>query len=186
MRRTLIAAVLALGLTLGPLSSRAADVPQLGVDATADQITNALTPKPGAAAPSGLQMRGLNPSTSRPAQAAAPAPAVGLDIRFKVNSAELSEQSRETVARLAAAINAPQLAQYRFKVEGHTDSSGRPERNLTLSRQRAETVRSRLISAYGVSPARLDAVGLGSRQPLDAGDPANPANRRVQVVNIGP
>ncbi len=112
-------------------------------------------------------------------------PAVGLDIKFKLNSAQLTPDAKETIKQLAAAMRSSTLEKYHFLVEGHTDSTGSAEHNLTLSKSRAEAVRSQLLKVYGVAPTRLEAVGRGQTQPLDPADSKNPANRRVQVVNIG-
>jgi outer membrane protein OmpA-like peptidoglycan-associated protein len=131
-----------------------------------------------------LSVRGVLLSTSEP-QAGAQMPAVGLDIKFKVNSAELTDQAKEQIRQLAEAIKSDQLAEYRFQVEGHTDSTGRADRNMVLSQQRAEAVKDHLAAAYGIPRGRLEAVGRGQTMPINAADPANPANRRVQVVNLG-
>ena len=131
-----------------------------------------------------LSVRGVLLSTSEP-QAGAQMPAVGLDIKFKLNSAELTDQAKEQIRHLAEAIKSDQLAGYRFRVEGHTDSTGRADRNMVLSRQRAEAVKDYLAAAYGIPRGRLEAVGRGQTMPINAADPGNPANRRVQVVNLG-
>jgi outer membrane protein OmpA-like peptidoglycan-associated protein len=112
-------------------------------------------------------------------------PAVSLDIKFKINSAELSPDATGTMKQLATAIESEQLAKYHFRLEGHTDSTGTRDYNLALSERRATTVRNYLIKNYGLAPNRLEAVGRGQSQPIDPADPANPANRRVQIVNTG-
>jgi outer membrane protein OmpA-like peptidoglycan-associated protein len=163
--------------------ARAADVPQLGADATSDELIDALTPRPGAPP---LQYRGLRLLTAKPGSAPEEAmPAVGLDIKFEVNSARLSDEARATIKQLGTALQAPAMEKYHFLVEGHTDSTGTPEHNLALSKMRAETVRGQLLKVYGIAPNRLEAMGRGQTMPLDPADPKNPANRRVQVVNIG-
>jgi outer membrane protein OmpA-like peptidoglycan-associated protein len=174
---------LSIACVLAFTAPHAADVPQLGADATSDELIDALTPKPGAPP---IEYRGLHLLTAKPAgNNDEQAPAVGLDIKFKVNSALLTGEARETLKQLATALRSPAIAKYHFLVEGHTDSTGTPEHNLSLSKLRAEAVRTQLLKEYGVAPARLEAVGRGQTQPLDPGDPKNPANRRVQVVNIG-
>jgi outer membrane protein OmpA-like peptidoglycan-associated protein len=177
----LLALCIAHLLTFSPL--QAADVPQLGADATSDELIDALTPRPGTPA---LQYRGLHLLTAKPSSGNdAQMPAVGLDIKFKLNSAQLTPDAKETIKQLAAAMRSSTLEKYHFLVEGHTDSTGSAEHNLTLSKSRAEAVRSQLLKVYGVAPTRLEAVGRGQTQPLDPADSKNPANRRVQVVNIG-
>ena len=148
---------------------------------SSDQIIQQLTPPAGTPP---LRFRGLHLLTSQPA-ATAQMPAIGLDIRFKVNSAELTEDAKAQVKQLAEAMQSEQLSKYHFLVEGHTDSSGRPDSNMNLSKRRAEAVKDYLVTAYGVPRNRLEAIGRGQTMPINASDPANPANRRVQVVNIG-
>jgi OOP family OmpA-OmpF porin len=187
MKRVTFPALLVLGLAFvaSAAVTRAGEVPQLGANATSDQMIPLLTPKSGAATPP-FRMRGLKLLTANPAAGKdGPAPAVGLDIKFKVNSAQLSETSQETLKQLAIAMKSEQLAKYHFLIEGHTDSTGRPDRNLKLSNLRADSVRDYLVSSSGISRSRLVTAGRGQTQPLDPADPANPANRRVQVVNVG-
>jgi OOP family OmpA-OmpF porin len=67
---------------------------------------------------------------------------------------------------------------------GHTDASGALDANISLSRARAQSVRSRLIDAYGIAPARLSADGVGYLSPRAPNDTeaGRQANRRVEVV----
>ena len=51
--------------------------------------------------------------------------------------------------------------------------------------QRADAVREALINPFGISPARIEAVGLGEEQLLNRRDPEAAENRRVQLINIG-
>ncbi|MCK6524237.1 OmpA family protein [Myxococcota bacterium] len=75
----------------------------------------------------------------------------------------------------------PQLR--RVEIQGHTDSKGTAEYNLTLSQARAEAVRAYLVSR-GVAEYRLIAVGYGLSQPLtqETSDSQRALNRRVQFV----
>jgi outer membrane protein OmpA-like peptidoglycan-associated protein len=160
---------------------QAAAAPPADSKTSSEQIIQQLTP-PAAAPP--LHFRGLHLLTSQPA-ATAQMPAVGLDIRFKTNSAELTEDTKALVKQLADAMKSEQLSKYHFLVEGHTDSVGKAEYNMSLSKRRAQAVKEYLVTAYGVPRTRLEAIGRGQTMPINASDPANPANRRVQVVNIG-
>jgi outer membrane protein OmpA-like peptidoglycan-associated protein len=68
-------------------------------------------------------------------------------------------------------------------IEGHTDNQGKPERNLKLSRDRAEAVRAYLIKK-GVAPERLVAQGFGQERPIADNKTAKgrAANRRVEFL----
>ena len=95
--------------------------------------------------------------------------------------------SKASLDALGKALASSELANFRFRIEGHTDNVGSREANLALSQQRAEAVVSYLASQYNVGPARLEAVGMGQERPLVETPPQTPEarNRRVQVINLG-
>jgi outer membrane protein OmpA-like peptidoglycan-associated protein len=68
-------------------------------------------------------------------------------------------------------------------VEGHTDSQGTRDHNMVLSQQRAEAVKTQLVSR-GVAGDRIKAVGVGpDRSIADNKSPEGRANnRRVEIV----
>jgi OOP family OmpA-OmpF porin len=180
-RSAALASVIALTLLAG--AANAAEVKSVGENPSSDQLIQALSPEPGAPP---LKFRGIRLLTAKPgAEPEARAPAVALDIKFALNSAELTPEAKETVKQLGTAMKSDQLASFHFLLEGHTDSTGSRQRNLDLSKRRAESVRSYLVANYGIAPARLEAVGKGPDAPLDPADPASAVNRRVQIVNLG-
>jgi outer membrane protein OmpA-like peptidoglycan-associated protein len=135
-------------------------------------------------------------STARPGQSAAhpplrettsDAPSVSITVNFATGSARLTPAAEAALAPLGRALTSPELAGYRFRIEGHTDTVGDAASNQLLSERRAAAVRDFLIRRYGVDPARLEAVGLGETQLLEPtpDETPNARNRRVQVVNIG-
>jgi outer membrane protein OmpA-like peptidoglycan-associated protein len=66
-------------------------------------------------------------------------------------------------------------------LEGHSDLRGGDDANHAVSLERANWVKARLV-ALGVSPDRIEAVGLSATRPLrsDEGD-GRSVNRRVEV-----
>src|SRR5262249_3932203 len=178
------ASVVALPLLIG---SATAQVTSLGANPTADQLIKALTPQttPGQSAQP-LKFRGIRLLQSKPApEAEARAPAVALDIKFGLNSAELTPEAKEVIKQLGTAMASEQLANFHFALEGHTDSSGVRAKNIALSQKRAESVRQYLVQNFGIASNRLEAIGKGPDAPLDPSNPASPVNRRVQIVNLG-
>jgi OOP family OmpA-OmpF porin len=115
------------------------------------------------------------------------APSVSITVTFTTGSATLTSEAERALAPLGRALASPDLAPYRFRIEGHTDSVGDAAVNQALSERRAAAVREHLTRVYGVDAARLVAVGFGSSQLLVSTPPqvAEARNRRVQVVNIG-
>jgi OmpA-OmpF porin, OOP family len=54
-----------------------------------------------------------------------------------------------------------------------------------LSQRRADAIRDVLATTFKVSSKRLQAIGLGEEQLLDAARPTAPINRQVEVVTVG-
>jgi len=105
-------------------------------------------------------------------------------VQFATGAASLNPGAREALARFAGIVGVyPTL---RFKVEGHTDSTGSYETNRTLSLRRALTVRDYLI-AQGVPASTIDVEGLGPDRPVadNATDDGRARNRRVEIILTG-
>jgi outer membrane protein OmpA-like peptidoglycan-associated protein len=107
-------------------------------------------------------------------------------IQFDFDSARIRPDSFRSVGLMADALYHPYLQGYRFLIVGHTDGKGNREYNLKLSQQRADAIREALINPFGISPSRIESVGLGEEQLLKADKPEAAENRRVQLINIGP
>jgi outer membrane protein OmpA-like peptidoglycan-associated protein len=106
---------------------------------------------------------------------------VALYINFDTNKAVIKDDSRTVLDQVAALLGEhPEL---KLSVEGHTDTTGTPERNKTLSLERAKAVVAALTAA-GIEPGRLTTAGWGQEKPLaDNGTEEGRAkNRRVELV----
>lgn len=126
--------------------------------------------------------RSLRVQRDTPGQQAARKPSASLLITFETNSADLTPQAKKQLDVVAAALRNNKLADYGFNVEGHADPRGLHDANLSLSQQRAESVRNYLISAHSIEAKRLKAVGKGDSEVINAKDPAAVENRRVTIV----
>jgi OmpA-OmpF porin, OOP family len=105
-------------------------------------------------------------------------------IQFQINSAKITAGSFPTLDAAIAVLQ--QYPTLRLRIEGHTDNSGKPDLNLQLSQDRAESVKTYMVSK-GVDVARIDAVGLGDTKPT-ADNKTNAGriqNRRIEFVIIG-
>lgn len=111
----------------------------------------------------------------------APPKPKGMDmmINFELDSAELTDQARQTLAVVAQAFDDERLQKARFMIEGHTDARGTETYNGNLSEDRAAAVKTYLIE-LGVSEERLSAMGFGETAPRTT-DPLDPENRRVEL-----
>ena len=103
---------------------------------------------------------------------------VAMHIQFDVGSASLRPGAEAFIESIAKILQ--EEKQYSVTIEGHTDASGQLAKNLSLSMARANTVRDVLVQKYGIDASRLTALGKGPSQPLNPGNPFDPANRRVQ------
>jgi outer membrane protein OmpA-like peptidoglycan-associated protein len=102
-------------------------------------------------------------------------------VLFATGKYDLLPIARQKLDEVAKA-----LLEQSFKsitVEGHTDVRGSASKNQTLSQQRAESVRTYLISR-GLPSDKTKALGLGSTRPVaDNDSPDGRANnRRVEIV----
>jgi outer membrane protein OmpA-like peptidoglycan-associated protein len=103
-------------------------------------------------------------------------------VHFETNSAKILGDSNSLLAEVADMIvRTPSIK--KLEIQGHTDNTGDRAANLTLSQQRAESVRSFLI-ASGVDGSRLVAKGYGQEKPLapNITAPNRAKNRRVQFI----
>jgi outer membrane protein OmpA-like peptidoglycan-associated protein len=149
-----------------------------GADPSVDEMIEALTVKPA-----GPITRGIRPgqAIARPKQGS-----LQLSVQFEYASATISPASRDVLLRLAAAMKSDALAGLRFRIEGHTDSSGSGAANLRLSERRAQAVTKFLKDASGIDAARMTSLGMGSAKPIDPNDPRAAVNRRVVIVSMEP
>lgn len=104
-------------------------------------------------------------------------------ILFPINSSTLSADSREALRKFAENMNANPDTD--IKIIGHTDSTGRYEYNMQLSRDRAMSVLN-FLRANNVESSRMTSEGVGPDQPLVEGktkaDLAK--NRRVEIFIV--
>ena len=77
----------------------------------------------------------------------------------------LAERGRREVVALAEQLKGELLPTDRVLVQGHTDPAGSAGLNQRLSSERADTVRSILLS-QGIPASQISAQGLGSAQLL--------------------
>ncbi|MFD1797477.1 OmpA family protein [Paracoccus aurantiacus] len=82
---------------------------------------------------------------------------------------------------LAQSLN--QYPNSRVEIYGHTDSTASEAYNMDLSQRRAQSVGG-ILTAAGVSPARLVMVGRGESQPIASNntDAGKAQNRRVEIL----
>lgn len=104
-------------------------------------------------------------------------------VYFDTNKSAVAGASAETLNRLAGVLK--EYPDTNILVEGHTDSAGSAEYNMSLSQQRAQSVTNYLAS-QGVAKGRLTAKWYGENQPKSDNSTAEgkAKNRRVEMVIV--
>jgi peptidoglycan-associated lipoprotein len=111
---------------------------------------------------------------------------VGDRIFFNENSAELSPTALTTLDKQGEWL--VRYPNYRIMIEGHSDEKASAQKNMALSKQRAEAVR-RYLAAKGIEPARVRTVFLGREKRVATCNEMScwSQNRRVvTVLDTGP
>jgi outer membrane protein OmpA-like peptidoglycan-associated protein len=103
------------------------------------------------------------------------------DVMFEVDRAELTPRANDEIVRIVGELRSTVLT--RADVVGYTDSTGSAGHNRTLSRARAESVRSALAAALGAG-VPLTAAGKGEADPIadNATAEGRAMNRRVRIT----
>jgi outer membrane protein OmpA-like peptidoglycan-associated protein len=141
---------------------------------TAKAITRSLTTKPKK-----TRFRGLG-------LAVRAEPSIDLQILFDFNSDGIKKESLSQISEIAKALNSNKLQHALILIEGHTDSAGSDQYNLTLSHRRAAAVQRMLTKRFGVDIRRSKIKGLGEKAPIFSNnlDAGRAKNRRVTIVNL--
>jgi peptidoglycan-associated lipoprotein len=111
---------------------------------------------------------------------------VGDRIFFDENTAELSPTALATLNKQGEWL--VRYSNYRVTIEGHSDEKGSKEKNLKLSRQRADAVHG-YLSSKGVEPPRIRVVFFGREKRVATCNDMScwSQNRRVvTVLDTGP
>lgn len=124
-----------------------------------------------------------------PATQSEPAPAPAKpdfnfsNIQFEFNSAVLKTNSYQILDKMAAEMKKDPSA--KFVLNGNSSAEGTAEHNMSLSVDRANSVKSYLMNA-GISGDNLDVKGYGESKPLapNTTEEGRELNRRVEVKVI--
>jgi len=104
------------------------------------------------------------------------------DLQFATASSQLGPGDYASLIALAEYLSAN--PGQRITLVGHTDAVGSIEANITLSRNRAASVKDRLVALHGADPAQLVAEGAGYLAPRASNltEEGRARNRRVEAM----
>jgi len=106
-------------------------------------------------------------------------------VLFVTGKSELLPAAQDQLGQVAKALQ-DQGALKPIVIEGYTDAVGSESANMKLSQERADAVRSYLVSK-GLASDKVTAVGRGKSNPVASNDTADGRanNRRVEIVVAG-
>lgn len=105
---------------------------------------------------------------------------IELNITFDTAKAIIKPEFESEVANLARFMD--QYADTIVTVEGHTDSQGSDAYNQKLSQSRADSVKAALITKYGITADRVNAIGYGEAKPTADNTTAEGREKNRRVV----
>ena len=102
-------------------------------------------------------------------------------ILFDFDKSDLRPVSETNLAKLAVILN--KYPDTNILIEGHTDDTGSDAYNMTLSKERSQSVAS-YLGAHEVLSARFSITGYGEEQPIVTNDTpeGRQKNRRVDIA----
>jgi outer membrane protein OmpA-like peptidoglycan-associated protein len=100
---------------------------------------------------------------------------------FATGKADVAPEIQRSADKLVAFLQSN--PRRNVLIEGHTDNTGSNEGNVKLSQERADAIKTLLVSK-GITPERIVAKGYGSQYPqvANATPEGRQANRRVEIV----
>ena len=103
------------------------------------------------------------------------------NLHFNTSTATLRNDSKPVLDKLIRIMKSNKTM--KIRIEGHTDNSGSKIALYKLSKQRAETIKEKLLEA-GVSKKRVKTRGFGGFKPLvpNTSEQNKRQNRRVEFV----
>lgn len=84
------------------------------------------------------------------------------NLEFDLGKSTIRAKSYPTLDRVAALLVEKNFS---LKLAGHTDNTGSAELNMRLSKDRAEAIKTYLVS-QGANASRIEATGYGKDQPI--------------------
>ena len=108
----------------------------------------------------------------------------GSGVYFDTNKYNINAASQETLNKLSGVFQ--EYGDTNILVIGHTDSTGDDAYNMTLSKNRANSVSNYLANNKGISRSRLNTNWFGETKPIydNSTTTGRAKNRRVNIVIV--
>jgi outer membrane protein OmpA-like peptidoglycan-associated protein len=150
-----------------------------------EQFINALAPSAlegSLEEASGLTMRGgrksrnNSPSKKR----------VLLAVKFKNEAKQVEDEAKPILDALGKALSDPRLNSkpLNFRIEAHTNETGKKSKNKRLSEEQAQAVMAYLVENFSIDPKRLTPVGKGNDEPIASNVPDEIVTANIEIVPV--
>ncbi|MBO4530844.1 MAG: OmpA family protein [Paludibacteraceae bacterium] len=102
-------------------------------------------------------------------------------IQFETGSAKIKKSSNGILDQVVTVMK--ENPSWKLSINGHTDNSGKPDKNQKLSEDRAAAVKAYLVNK-GIEDSRLTSAGFGQDKPVASNKTAagKAKNRRVEFI----
>ena len=102
-------------------------------------------------------------------------------LNFETDSTQITADSQSTVTNLSQILNAYPTAQ--VQLSGHTDNTGAPDADRSLSLNRANAVKQMLVDG-GIAADRIATIGYGQDRPIasNSTEEGRAKNRRLELT----
>ncbi|MDX1960515.1 MAG: OmpA family protein [Leptospiraceae bacterium] len=102
-----------------------------------------------------------------------------LKLKFKKQASELSPESKSMIKKIAESLSVNK--DWKLKIIGHSSTEGEEETNQSVALDRANAVKSYLIS-QGIKSDRISTEAKGEKEPIapEATEEDREKNRRVE------
>lgn len=167
-----------------------ADMDKLLADADGDGVSNYFDKCPGTASGSKVDGSGCDLPKVEPKETITKITVTDEDRRIVKNAIQdLEFETGKSSIKPGSYPSLDQLAEllktrgFSLKLGGHTDNVGSMNKNMVLSKDRAESVKQYLVN-QGVNPSKVEAVGYGPSQPIASNKTkaGRQKNRRVEFT----
>jgi outer membrane protein OmpA-like peptidoglycan-associated protein len=109
---------------------------------------------------------------------------ISYGIYFDSGSDKIKPESYPSLKSISDVLAAnPEV---KIKVIGHTDSDGKADKNLDLSKKRSESIKNSLINDFKIDAGRIQTDGKGSTEPVSDNNSTEgkAKNRRVEFIKM--
>lgn len=113
--------------------------------------------------------------------ATAAADRLSITFRFQAGTNTLDNRAEVDLGRLASLMQQPANAQMQVVLIGYSGATGDYNENRVLSRERAEAVRERLVTGFGIKDVMSIGVGPAAAVACNLDPAMGPLNQRVEV-----